>query len=93
VVDSAYLFLYATNPLALVLLVIFFAGVVYITVSGWRKQKSISSCLSVSMCSFFVLTGFVGQVYWAFPVWIALSVILAWTIGITLNDQPTENQV
>jgi hypothetical protein len=80
-VDNAYIFLWLTNPPALALIV---AVVVWIgarLVADWRRSRDFEAALRLSVFAFVVLAGMVGQVYWAFPVWIVMSVLLGWAIA------------
>jgi hypothetical protein len=90
IVDSAFLFLYGTNPLVLALLVFVLLGVTNIAISRWRQMPTADACLKLAICCFIVLTGFVGQVYWAFPVWISIAVLLGWTL---IDDESSKARI
>lgn len=80
-VDSAYLFLAATNLPVLLLVVLFFSLLTYLVVQKWRLRRTATSSLNIAALTFIVLAGFVAQVYWAFPVWIVIVVMLTWVLA------------
>ena len=91
VIDSAYLFMWIGNPLALVVLVAFFTSTGFLVLRLWSCRPDVTSNLNLSMFTFIVLVGFIGQVYWAFPVWIVLSVMFAWVLRDVVTS-PTDRQ-
>jgi len=80
VIDSAYLFLWYANPLVLIVLVAYFALSGFWVIRRWRCRPDVTASLNLSMFTFIILVGFIGQVYWAFPVWIILSVMFGWVL-------------
>lgn len=81
IVDSAYLFLWGFNRPVLILLTAFFLILAVLIGRNWYVRRDVESSLRVAVFSFVVLAGFVGQFYWAFPVWMVLSAMLGWALN------------
>jgi hypothetical protein len=78
VVDSAYIYLLQENAPAGVLLILL---MVFVLIrAGWiySQSRTFDDALRLSVATFVVSGGVAGQVYWAFPVWPVLALMLGY---------------
>lgn len=87
-VDNAYLFLLVTSPPGLVLLLTLLLWIGWRLVQNWRKSRDVDAALRLSVFAFVALAGMIGQVYWTFPVWIILSVLVGWALAGRAAPEP-----
>ncbi|MBT8593862.1 hypothetical protein G6685_08950 [Polynucleobacter paneuropaeus] len=90
--DNAYYTLYSFNPTLLICLLIIFFCIGYQLIL-LKKQEERGGFTELRLATFFfvVISGVVGQVYWAFPVWIFYSALLGWIIHPILSRSIVNN--
>lgn len=86
VIDSAYIFAFQGNPsLFFVLLVIVFFTAFRLVRSVYSRTKF--PCIVGNFLLVYVMAiGVVGQVFWAFPVWISICLFFAIGVLLSKND-------
>lgn len=76
VVDSAWIFVMQGNPGLFVLLIIFVLWLVVRAAICFYLKNTFESLIVFLLSVYLVVVGFVGQVYWAFPVWVSIFIAL-----------------
>lgn len=89
VVDNAYLYLWEFNPWAAIALVVGMTLLVIVTGTVWGRKRNFYNALHLSLAIFVALTGAIGQVYWAFPVWIVLALITGYIFAGLISLTPS----
>lgn len=89
VVDNTYLYWLVRNPLAAVFLLGSMALLVTLRLRRWYRERCFRNALQLSAAVFVAGSGAIGQVYWAFPVWIVLAVLTGYALlGIVPRAYP-----
>ncbi len=81
VVDSAWIFALQGNPALFALMVVAALLVVFLAALRFFQSRKFENLITIFLSIYILAAGSIGQVYWAFPVWI--SVFLA--IGVCLK--------
>ena len=91
VTDSAYIFALQGNPLLFIVLlgIVFFA--VFRLILSIYVRAHFSSIVGNFLLVYLMAIGAVGQVFWAFPVWISFSVFFAFGILLSKNNSLSDS--
>lgn len=80
IVDNAYIYLLQENTLTGILLILLMAGVLVFSVRTYARSRTFDNALRLSVATFVITVGMVGQVYWAFPVWPIFAIMLGYVL-------------
>ncbi len=86
IIDSAYIFAFQGNPLLFIVLsgVLFFS--VFQLIWSILGRTNFTSILGNFLLVYLMTIGAIGQIFWAFPVWISVSVFVAFGIILSKDN-------
>ncbi len=80
IVDNAYVYWLEENTLAGIWAIFLMAGVVVLATRQFIRTQCFDDALRVAVAVFVACAGALGQVYWAFPIWPILAVMLGYVV-------------
>lgn len=81
VVDNAYLYWLDKNLPAAIGLIWMMLLILALAARNYLNTQSVDRAMVLSIAGFITMAGLLGQVYWAFPVWIILTLPMGYVIS------------